>query len=163
MKQLSLKQWIAIVVALLVVLWFFGSNAIMTSLFNRGEGNVVMNDMTDAQSSVQGLTSQDIVVGTGATAVAGKLVTTHYTGMFMDGRVFDTSTGRQPFSFPLGQGFVIQGWEKGIEGMKVGGKRKLIIAPELGYGFVDMKDGAGNVVIPANTTLVFEVELIDVK
>jgi FKBP-type peptidyl-prolyl cis-trans isomerase len=98
------------------------------------------------------------VVGTGATAVAGKPVKVHYTGWLTDGKKFDSSVDRgQPFGFTLGAGQVIKGWDEGVAGMKVGGKRQLRIPPELGYG----SRGAGSV-IPPNATLIFDVELLDV-
>ena len=106
-----------------------------------------------------GLKYTDEQVGTGATAVAGKTAVVHYTGWLMDGTKFDSSKDRgQPFSFPLGGGQVIKGWDEGVAGMKVGGKRVLIVPPSLGYG----ARGVGNV-IPPNATLKFEVELLDVK
>jgi len=102
---------------------------------------------------------EDQVVGSGAEAVRGKQVTVHYTGWLTDGKKFDSSKDRgAPFSFGLGRGQVIDGWDQGVTGMKVGGKRKLTIPPELGYG----KSGAGGV-IPPDATLVFEVELLGVK
>jgi FKBP-type peptidyl-prolyl cis-trans isomerase FkpA len=101
---------------------------------------------------------QDTVVGTGDEAITGKNVTVHYTGTFEDGRSFDSSVGRGPFSFKLGAGQVIKGWDQGVAGMKVGGKRKLVIPSELGYG----SRGAGDV-IPPDTTLHFEVELLAVS
>ena len=102
---------------------------------------------------------EDLNVGAGAEAVAGKTVSVHYTGWLTNGTKFDSSVDRgQPFSFSLGAGQVIQGWDKGVAGMKVGGKRKLTIPPELGYG----ARGAGRV-IPPNATLVFEVELLGVR
>ncbi len=102
---------------------------------------------------------EDVVVGTGAEAVKGKTVSVHYTGWLTDGKKFDSSKDRgQPFQFPLGRGHVIRGWDDGVQGMKVGGKRKLTIPPELGYG----AQGAGGV-IPPNATLVFEVELLGVR
>jgi len=113
--------------------------------------------------TVPGLIVEDILLGTGTEAIAGKNVSTHYTGVLENGTQFDTSIGREPFTFPLGSGLVIQGWDKGIVGMKEGGKRRLTISPELGYGPADMKDRAGNIIIPANSTLVFEVELVEVQ
>ncbi|HEY3062188.1 MAG TPA: FKBP-type peptidyl-prolyl cis-trans isomerase [Chloroflexota bacterium] len=106
-----------------------------------------------------GLKYTDEQVGSGAEAISGKTVSVHYTGWLTDGTKFDSSKDRgQPFSFPLGGGRVIKGWDEGVAGMKVGGKRTLTIPPELGYG----ARGAGGV-IPPNATLKFEVELLDVK
>jgi FKBP-type peptidyl-prolyl cis-trans isomerase FkpA len=106
-----------------------------------------------------GLKYTDDTVGTGAEAQSGKTVVVHYTGWLADGTKFDSSRDRnQPFSFPLGSGQVIKGWDEGVAGMKVGGKRTLTIPPALGYG----ARGAGGV-IPPNATLKFEVELLDVK
>jgi len=105
------------------------------------------------------LICEDIEVGTGDEAVAGNTVVVHYTGTLTDGSKFDSSLDRNdPFSFKLGAGQVIRGWDEGFSGMKVGGKRKLTIPPEMGYG----ARGAGGV-IPPNATLIFEVELLDVK
>lgn len=106
-----------------------------------------------------GLKLQDIIVGTGAEAKAGNVITVNYTGTLLNGQKFDSSFDHgQPFVFELGKGQVIQGWDQGVLGMKVGGKRKLTIPSALGYG----EQGAGNA-IPPNSTLVFEVELLEVR
>ena len=106
-----------------------------------------------------GLVYEDISVGTGATAQAGKTVSVHYTGWLTGGEKFDSSKDRnQPFNFPLGANYVIAGWDEGVQGMLVGGVRRLTIPPQLGYG----ARGAGGV-IPPNATLVFEVELLSVS
>ncbi len=113
---------------------------------------------SNSRTTESGLIISDIVKGEGDEAIAGQTVTVNYTGTLEDGTQFDTSIGRAPFSFPLGAGRVIKGWDEGVAGMKVGGKRILTIPPELGYG----SRGAGNV-IPANATLIFEVELLKVN
>jgi len=106
-----------------------------------------------------GLQYIDQVVGTGDVAKAGQTVSVHYTGWLTNGTKFDSSVDRgQPFSFPLGAGRVIKGWDEGVQGMKVGGKRKLTIPANLGYG----ARGAGGV-IPPNAMLVFDVELLGVR
>lgn len=105
-----------------------------------------------------GLKYVDEVVGTGASPAPGKTVVVHYTGKLQNGTIFDSSKNRnQPFEFPIGVGRVIKGWDEGVMSMKVGGKRKLIIPPELGYGAKQ----AGQ--IPPNSTLFFDVELLEVK
>ena len=105
-----------------------------------------------------GLQVEDLVVGDGAEAQSGKEITVHYTGWLTDGTQFDSSIDRkQPLSIVLGVGQVIKGWDQGIEGMRIGGKRKLTIPPELAYG-----NRAVGGVIPKNATLVFEVELLGV-
>ncbi len=108
-------------------------------------------------ATTTGLVVQDETVGAGAEAKAGSLVSVNYTGKLENGTVFDTSVGKAPIQFPLGQGYVIKGWELGLLGMKVGGKRLLIIPPDMAYG--DKATGP----IPANSTLIFEVELVGVK
>lgn len=104
------------------------------------------------------VTKEDLVVGEGAEATVGKKVAVHYTGTFTNGEKFDSSLDHgQPFSFTIGAGEVIKGWEQGVVGMKVGGKRKLTVPPELGYGPNDYGD------IPGGSVLVFEIELLEVN
>jgi FKBP-type peptidyl-prolyl cis-trans isomerase len=109
-----------------------------------------------SSTTASGLVIEEIIVGEGAEASAGQEVTVHYTGWLTDGKKFDSSKDRDdPFVFPLGAGRVIKGWDEGVQGMKVGGTRKLTIPAALGYG----ARGAGGV-IPPDATLVFEVELL---
>ena len=110
-------------------------------------------------TNASGLKYVDVVVGKGASPAAGKTVKVHYTGTLEDGKKFDSSVDRnEPFSFTIGVGQVIKGWDEGVMTMKVGGKRKLIIPSKLGYG----AQGAGGA-IPPNATLLFDVELLDVS
>ena len=106
-----------------------------------------------------GLIIEDLIIGVGTTAEKYSIVTVHYTGKLQDGTVFDSSQriGQEPFRFTLGVGQVIDGWDQGIIGMKVGGHRKLKIHPKLGYGSQDKG------VIPPNSTLIFKVELLEVE
>lgn len=129
-------------------------------------GADALTPMTDANSNADsntvttpsGLKYVDVVEGTGATPETGQTVFVHYTGTLEDGTKFDSSRDRnRPFSFRLGTGQVIKGWDEGISTMKVGGRRELIIPPQLGYG----ARGAGGV-IPPNATLMFDVELLQI-
>lgn len=118
-----------------------------------------MAESNQEVTTPSGLKYVDQTVGTGDVAVVGKNVSVHYTGWLENGKKFDSSVDRgQPFSFPLGAGRVIKGWDEGVQGMKVGGKRKLTIPSDLGYG----SRGAGGV-IPPNATLIFDVELLGVR
>ena len=113
----------------------------------------------DSSPEITDLVKEDLTIGTGAEAEVGKLLTVDYTGWLDDGTQFDSSVDRgQPFQFTLGQGQVIKGWDAGIKGMRVGGTRRLIIAPELAYGELGREP-----TIPPNATLTFEVELLAVQ
>ena len=143
-----LKTGVAVGVALgVLALFFVFDNAAFSG---SGLGS---NSAAAANNSSQ-LISQDEVVGTGAAAALGDTLTVNYTGKLEDGTVFDTSVGKSPIQFVLGAGQVIPGWDQGLAGMKVGGKRLLVIPPDLGYG------GQANGPIPANSTLIFEVDLL---
>ena len=110
-------------------------------------------------TTASGLVIEDLVVGEGALAQSGRNATVHYTGWLTDGTQFDSSKDRNdPFAFGLGRREVIAGWDEGVQGMRVGGRRKLTVPPALGYG----ARGAGGV-IPPNATLIFEVELLGVN
>lgn len=114
--------------------------------------------MTDTHTTDSGLQYQTLAAGDGAVAEAGDTVDVHYTGWLLDGTKFDSSVDRgKAFRFVLGDGMVIRGWDEGVVGMAVGGKRKLTIPPDLGYG----ARGAGGV-IPPNATLIFDVELLGI-
>jgi FKBP-type peptidyl-prolyl cis-trans isomerase len=110
-------------------------------------------------TTASGLKYEDLVAGTGASPKAGQTCSVHYTGWLTNGNKFDSSRDRgQPFTFPIGQGAVIKGWDEGVMGMKVGGKRKLMVPPDLAYGAQGFPP-----VIPPNSELVFEVELLGVQ
>ena len=151
MKTLETKEWVAVVVGVFVVGFFFVFGQGLISLFTNQTAQANM------QPTSQTLT-QDTVVGTGDLAVAGDRVVVNYTGRFTDGKVFDSSlTRNEPFQFVLGSGQVIKGWDQGIVGMRVGGKRTLTVPPELGYGANDYGP------IPGGSTLIFDVELLKVE
>ena len=118
------------------------------------------NNLANEVTFADGLKIVDGVVGTGETANSGMIVSVNYIGKLSNGTKFDSSYDHgEPFSFLLGSGSVIRGWEEGLVGMRVGGKRTLIIPPELGYG----GQNVGNGLIPPNSTLVFEIELLQVR
>ncbi|MAF59787.1 MAG: FKBP-type peptidyl-prolyl cis-trans isomerase [Candidatus Pacebacteria bacterium] len=158
MKKLSKNENVAVFVSLVAVVAFF-----LVGLVSALVSKITVTNIdaevpgTPVEVNASNLAARDLVVGEGAEAVSGKVITVHYVGTLDSGQVFDSSVARgTPFTFTLGVGQVIQGWELGVRGMKVGGKRTLIIPPELAYGAI-----GGH---PLQTeTLNFEVELLDVK
>jgi FKBP-type peptidyl-prolyl cis-trans isomerase len=153
MKKIHEAVWLALPVAgCLLMMSCIAAQDSKPTAQNQSEGKTVTTD--------SGLQYVDLKVGTGATAKKGDTVEVHYTGWLKDGKKFDSSVDRgQPFSFPLGASRVIKGWDEGVAGMKVGGKRKLIIPAKLGYGERGTPDGT----IPPNAELTFEVELLKIK
>lgn len=159
MKSLTKKEWIAVAVSLTVIAFFFIVGSRIVSFFNINPEKSNMNlGAVESSQGASNLQIEDSVLGTGKEAVNGSKLTVHYTGTFANGVKFDSSVDRgTPFEFTIGTGSVIKGWDQGLLGMKVGGKRKLTIPPNLGYG------GEAIGPIPANSTLIFEVELLDVS
>ena len=156
MKRLTTHQAVAIFVAVpITLLVFFSLNLFGFFGTPRGAQNGTEAAVFNGSLSGSTVITNDTVVGTGAEALPGMLLTVHYVGFLTDGRVFDSSVERGPFQFVLGAGQVIPGWEQGLLGMKVGGRRSIVIPPELGYG------AAGIGPIPGNATLLFEVELLE--
>ncbi len=160
--------YLLIIVLVGIMVWFFikkymnvSNNSELTDLVKNEEA--VKSNSPDNNAwtkSANGLEVQDVVIGSGAEAKNGDTVSAHYVGTLSSGKKFDSSYDRgEPFSFVLGGGMVIKGWDLGLVGMKVGGKRKLVIPPDLGYGSRDVGGG----VIPPNSTLYFEVELMDAQ
>lgn len=163
MKKLNRNEAIAVFAGIAVLTYLFFSSQLM-NLFQMENNNTASvgasgeNGSVSDKSLATGFKVQDIVAGQGALAEPGDLVTAHYVGQLTSGKVFDSSRDRNtPIQFVLGSGQVIRGWDEGIMGMRVGGKRVLTIAPDYAYGDNDLGT------IPANSTLVFEVELLDVK
>jgi len=151
MKNLNKNQWIAVFVSLAFLSYILFTGPIM---------NFINPSIEDSQSQARApetsFSVEEVAVGTGSIAEPGDTLSVHYVGTLTDGRVFDSSLDRNvPFSFTLGVGQVIRGWDEGLIGMRVGGKRLLTVPPEYGYG--DQGVGA----IPPNSTLIFTVELLD--
>lgn len=149
MKNLNRNQAIAICIGLVLLAYLFFSGPIMT-FFNASDLD------NNSQSGISGVMVEELSVGSGSLVELGDVLTVHYVGTLQNGKIFDSSRDRgTPFTFILGAGQVIKGWEEGLMGMREGGKRKLIIAPDYGYG----ERGVGP--IPPNATLIFEVELLE--
>lgn len=144
-----------VAVVIFITLGFFGLDS-----FNVAPSSAVtptediLKELQDT-GTVADLRVNDTLEGSGEPVAPGDTVTVHYTGILPDGTVFDSSRDKEPFSFTVGEGIVIQGWERGLVGMKKGGRRILVIPPSLGYGAT----GVGQ--IPPNATLIFEVELLE--
>lgn len=187
MPETSKNKWVAIVVAVVIVALFFGgfflysfNREVAESVANMGATSTVPVMQDTATSTLikplnatttqttkrmnttttpEGLVIEDIRVGTGDVATPGQNVAVHYTGTLQNGTKFDSSVDRgQPFVFPLGAGRVIKGWDQGVAGMKVGGKRRLVIPASLAYGAQSPSPA-----IPPNSTLIFEVELLGIQ
>jgi FKBP-type peptidyl-prolyl cis-trans isomerase len=123
--------------------------------------NTSTTDQAEPQDQVQG---QDVTVGSGAEATPGSVVTIEYEGRFQDGTVFDSSASHgQPLVFQLGAQGIIPGFQIGVNGMREGGERVILIPPALGYGPTDIKDPEGKILIPANSSLIFSIKLIKVE
>ena len=157
-KNMDKKTSIAVIVSIALVFFIATSNGLVGNLFSGSVNNSATINMQQTQTPTQ-IQIKDVKIGEGEVASVGKDVTVNYTGIFTDGKKFDSSRdpGRTPFTFKLGAGQVIKGWDVGVDGMRVGGTRILMIPPELGYGSQDYGP------IPGNSTLIFEVELLEVK
>lgn len=155
MRKLSIKEWVAAAVAVVFMGYvFFGGE--ITSFFNKGFVNNDELASVAGSNPTNGVNIEDIVVGNGQEIKAGQLVSVNYVLALSDGTVVqDSRSFGQPFQFVLGVDSLIPGWEMGLQGMKVGGVRRVIIPPELAYGNVQVD------VIPPNSTLVFTIELVD--
>lgn len=152
MKNLNKNQWIAVFASLAFLTYLLFAGPII-NLFNPTPVDNSNNSIPQT-----GVKIEEVVIGEGELAASGDTITVHYVGTLLDGKVFDSSRDRNtPFTFILGAGQVIRGWDEGFSGMHVGGKRILTIAPDYGYG----DQGIGT--IPPNSTLVFEVELLNVE
>jgi FKBP-type peptidyl-prolyl cis-trans isomerase len=156
MTKKSINTWIAVAAALIVVGFLLYGN-VFVNLFNNSSTPNNPTPTTVTPTNTTGVVVDDVVAGTGAVAEPGDSITVNYVGTLTDGTVFDSSVARnQPFTFTLGAGQVIRGWEEGLVGMKVGGTRKLTIAPDYAYGAQAIGP------IPANSTLIFQVQLLNV-
>ena len=153
MKTLDTKEWVAVTVGIFVVGFFFIFGQTLISLFTSNK-----TASQTAMTQTPEIKIQDTLIGGGDIAETGDRVTVNYTGKFTDGRVFDSSLSRnEPFQFVLGSGQVIEGWDEGLVGMRVGGKRTVTVPSELGYGANDYGP------IPGGSTLVFDIELLKVE
>lgn len=163
---------IGVVVVIIVALGLFflikspaaPAPAATTDTTQTGQQNTTGNTTATGTSTNQ-VQAQDVSVGSGAQATPGSIVSVLYVGKLPDGTVFDSSAAHnnQPLTFQLGANGLIPGFQIGVNGMKVGGERLMAVPPTLGYGGTDVKDSTGKVIIPANTTIVFDVKLVNVQ
>lgn len=151
MKKLNINEWIAVFAGIAFVAFLFYGASFM-DLFNIKPVTQVSQNLPQT-----GVLVSDLKVGEGAEAKPGDILSVHYVGMLTDGKVFDSSIDRgMPIEFTLGAGQVIRGWEEGLVGIKEGGRRRLVIAPDYAYG------SQGNGPIPPNAVLIFDVELVKI-
>ncbi len=136
-----------------------------TTTTGQTTSNTTAGATTATGTSTTQVQAQDVAVGTGSQATPGSVVSVLYVGKLPDGSIFDSSAahGNQPLTFQLGANGLIPGFQIGVNGMKVGGERLMAIPPTLGYGTTDVKDSSGKVIIPANSTIVFDVKLVNVQ
>jgi len=148
-----------IIIFLISLLFLVAAGIFFLTTIDKEKDNEIKVERTERQLAYSELLIEDIETGTGSAVKTGDKVTVHYTGMLEDGTVFDSSYDKgRTFTFTVGQGRVIPGWEIGIEGMKKEGKRRLVIPPELGYGESGVRG-----MIPASAVIIFEIELIDIE
>lgn len=151
---------VAVIILILIgggiLYWQFGSTP---------SSEPTPSDSTQVASTTQQVAGQDVTVGTGKEAVPGSVVSVLYVGRLQDGTVFDSSeaNGNQPLTFQLGTEGLIPGFQIGVNGMKEGGERRIAIPPEFAYGTQDVKDADGKVIIPANSTIIFDIRLVKVE
>lgn len=157
MKKLNRNEWIAVALGLAFVAYLLYGSSFFGMLGGTDISNEIKQETRVTTLPSSGVETEDLQVGSGVTASAGDKISVHYVGALPSGKIFDSSLDRgQPFSFTLGAGEVIRGWDEGLEGMQVGGVRRVVIAPDYGYG----AQAIGS--IPADSHLIFEVQLLDV-
>lgn len=158
MSGKTIAIWVIVIIVVIVGGWFVYEHMSMPAQSST-------NSTTSTSTSTPQVQAQDVTVGTGTEAMPGDVVSVLYVGKLSDGTVFDSSAahGNQPLSFTLGQQGLIAGFQIGVNGMKVGGERVMSIPPGLGYGAQAVTDASGTVIIPANSTLLFDVKLVGVK